>query len=91
MLSIDDFSPHIGAGFTFEAQGGPVALVLADAMSLPDSGREGGAFRLDFEGPLQPALDQGIYPVRWNEHADDIFIVPIGRTATTMRYEAVFF
>ena len=90
-LTVDDFTPHRGEAFAVEADGGPVPLVLAEAKALSDSGREGGAFRLEFEGPLQPQLGQGIYRFRRGERADDIFIVPIARTAEAMRYEAVFF
>jgi uncharacterized protein DUF6916 len=90
-LTLADFSVHQGEAFAVEAEGGPVPLLLAEAKALPESPREGGAFRLEFEGPLQPELGQGVYRFRLGERDDDIFIVPIARTAEAMRYEAVFF
>ncbi len=48
-------------------------------------------FSLIFRGPLEPVLPQRLYPID-NERmgALDIFLVPIGRDAQGMRYEAVF-
>ena len=90
-LSLEDFAPHRGELFPIESPDGAVDLVLIEAQPLSGSVRDGGGFRIEFEGPLEPELEQGVY----NFHVDgllrEIFIVPIARTAEAMRYEAVFF
>jgi hypothetical protein len=70
---------------------GAVDLVLVAAQPLSGSVRDGGGFRIEFEGPLQPELAQGIYNFHVGGRPREIFIVPIARTAGAMRYEAVFF
>jgi hypothetical protein len=91
ILTLDDFAGSVGQALTVETDDGDVSLVLTVAEALSDSAREGGAFRLEFEGPLQHELAQGIYGFQLAQAPTDIFIVPIARTATAMRYEAVFF
>jgi ribosomal protein S18 acetylase RimI-like enzyme len=52
------------------------------------------SFTLYFHGPSDPFLQQGIYPLRLKDVADEqewlIFLVPIGPEAGCMCYEAVF-
>ncbi|HEX8192113.1 MAG TPA: hypothetical protein VF552_04370 [Allosphingosinicella sp.] len=64
---------------------------LIDVSLLPDSGRPGGAFRLEFRGPFDPLLPQGTYVFRRNGAAHDIFVCPIGREEAGTRYEAIFY
>ena len=90
-LTLDDFTGLVGRAMTVERPEGPVDLTLAEAQPLPPSPREGGAFRLEFEGPLQPELGQGIYGFRLDRGPTEIFIVPIARTDEAMRYEAIYF
>jgi hypothetical protein len=90
-LSIDDFRPRLGETFAAEGEAGAAALTLVEATPLADSGREGGSFRLEFAGPLEPVLPQAIYGFPLGEPRADIFIVPIGPKAGAMRYEAIFF
>ena len=59
--------------------------------TTPGSVREDGGFRLEFHGPLQPELGQGIYRFLIGGRPSEIFIVPIERTADAMKYEAIFF
>jgi len=88
-LRLDDFA----AGTVYTVSAGEQALPLAldKAQALSDSGREGGAFRLEFLGPAEPVLAQATYPFRSGDAAHDIFIVPVGREAGGIRYEAVFY
>ena len=90
-LTLGDFAGLAGQAVTVETPAGPVDLTLAEAQPLADSPREAGAFRLEFEGPLQPELEQGIYAFRLARGSTEIFIVPVARTAEAMRYEAIFF
>lgn len=68
-----------------------VEMTLERAVELPASGRTAGSFRLEFRGPFEPILPQGIYPFRGGEECHEIFVVPIGRDDAGTRYEAVFY
>jgi len=75
----------------------PVAIELTEATesSLPGgsgpSGQSRLQFSLIFQGPVDPVLPQAIYGL---DHDDlghlDVFIVPVGKTDTSTRYQAVF-
>lgn len=90
-LTLDHFAPGIGETWEVAAPGGPVPLVLAAAEPLASSGRAGGSFRLEFEGPPEPLLPQAIYGFARGGEEDEIFIVPIGLTDDKAVYEAIFF
>lgn len=90
LLTLDDFAGQVGDTVTLEADDGEVPVALVAAHPLPRSPREGGSFRLEFEGPLQPELRQRTYVFQLDRGPTAIFIVPIARTASGMRYEAVF-
>lgn len=87
------FEPLVGSRFTLrldDAAGLPAELIEARAGRC---GAPGGRqpFSLTFAAPPEPTLPQRIYRL---EHpqlgAMDIFLVPVGRTATGLHYEAVF-
>lgn len=65
-------------------------LSLARVRALPDTGREGGAFVLDWKGPSEPVLPQAIYTFRHGGEEYEIFIVPIAQNSDGTKYEAVF-
>ena len=90
-LTLDDFAGRVGATLTVEVEDSTVPLVLAVAEPLSSSGRQGGAFRLELDGPLQLELGQGTFIFRLDRGLTEIFIVPIARTAEAVRYEAIFF
>jgi hypothetical protein len=89
-LSLDDFQGRAGETYRIDHQGVDLALVLTRVAPLPPSAREGDAFRLDWLGPPEPALPQGIYSFYASGESFDIFIVPVGRDEEGMRYEAIF-
>ena len=89
-LTVDDFARHRGKPFQVDVQNGTVDLKLMHVQELPASGRTGGAFRLEFHGPLQSFLPQGTYPFHLGRERAGIFIVPIGPAGDVMRYEALF-
>ena len=91
VLTLTDFTPRIGKAIKVQATNGSIDLVLDQAQELPGSIRQGGSFRLEFQGPLQPTLGQGIYRFLLGGDPQDIFIVPIGQTPQGIRYEAIFF
>lgn len=86
-----DFSGRVGKVFEVRAQGQVVPLRLDAFQELPASKRVGGAFRLEFSGPHNPALGQGSFPVFIGEDQFAIFIVPLGRGPDRMRYEAIYY
>jgi len=91
VISIADFSGRLGKTFEVSAGGHRLALVLSAAQALPGSTRAGGAFRLEFLGPVDPMLAQGIFPFEIARDRFEIFIVPIGQDQRGTRYEAVYF
>ena len=91
MLTYGDFAGRVGKALPVKVEGGTVPLQLDSAQELPPSGRDGGAFRLEFIGPFQPMLAQAIYPFGIDGQRHDIFIVPIGQDQRGIRYEAIFY
>ena len=91
ILSLDDFSGRLGATYDIVFPDAALPMSLAVAEVLPDSGREGGSFRLEFAGPVDPVLPQGIYPFRSDVETVEIFVTPISRDQNGTRYEAIFF
>jgi hypothetical protein len=86
-----DFAHRVGDSFVVSVRGHHLMLALAAAEPLPGSMREAGGFRLEFLGPGEPRLDQGIFPFEIEDRSYDLFIVPIGRDDRGARYEAVFY
>ena len=89
-FTIDEFRAREGEPFALELGGRSLPFSLAKVRTLPDSGRAGGAFVLDWKGPYEPVLPQDIYTFRHGEEAYEMFIVPVGRTREGTQYEAVF-
>jgi len=85
------FSGRVGKSFDVPVRGHRLSMVLDAAQSLPGSPRPGGAFRLEFVGPPDPMLAQGIFPFEIDDDRFEIFVVMIGREPRGARYEAVFF
>ena len=90
-ITIGDFDKRLGKTFTVEAADQQVPLVLRGCQELPGSKRDGGGFRLEFAGPLNPQLGQGLFSFRIDHDQYGLFIVPIGQSERAMRYEAVFY
>ncbi|MES2098169.1 MAG: hypothetical protein V4459_15560 [Pseudomonadota bacterium] len=91
-LRLDHFTQRIGQAFAIDAVEGRIELTLTVAQELARSPREGGGFRLEFEGPPAPVLPQAIYSFALGSELHDIFIVPLGPGAAgKISYEAVFF
>lgn len=91
LLTAEDFRPCLDQ--TFEVSVGQTCLpmTLRAVEPLNGSSREGGGFRLEFEGPPAPVLAQAVMRVSGPDAAHDIFMVPIARDAGGARYEAIFY
>lgn len=90
-VRLGDFEHRVGKTFTAHAAGQNVPMLLRACQALPGSKRDGGAFRLEFAGPLNPRLGQGVFPFQIDHDQYGIFIVPLGAGQHSMRYEAVYF
>jgi hypothetical protein len=90
-MVLDDFEGRVGQAFQVHVSGHVVPLRLEALQELPGSKRQGGSFRLEFIGPLNPQLGQGVFPFLIGTDTFPIFIVPIGRGERGMRYEAIFY
>ncbi len=90
-LTIDDFAGRVGKGLETQAGGHKVPLVLEAVQPLPSSGRQGGSFRLELRGPLNPMLGQGTFPFKIGRETFAIFIVPLVHDPRGVRYEAIFY
>lgn len=89
-LRLDEFEARKGEAFELVLGGKTLPVTLSEVRALPDSGREGGAFVLDWRGPYEPVLPQDIYTLRHGEEEYQMFIVPVGRDRAGTQYEAVF-
>ena len=90
-VKLGDFENRVGKKFTVHARGHSLELVLRACQELPGSKRDGGAFRLEFAGPLNPMLGQGVFPFQIDHDQFSIFIVPLGQSERSTRYEAVYY
>lgn len=89
-LTLDEFKGREGRSFELVLDDRTIPLTLSAVRPLPDTGREGGAFVLDWVGPYEPVLPQDIYAFRDGDEEFEIFIVPVGRDRAGAQYEAVF-
>jgi len=97
-FTVEMFAGRIGERFTIAADDGALEAELVEATALTrTSGHEletpGGRapFSLVFLVPGEPVLPQAIYRFEHDELGIfEIFIVPLGRDETGVRYEAVF-
>ena len=95
-LTHDTFADRIGDAFRVvppEGVGDPfdIELIQIRTFEATDLSQRGQAFALEFRGPNDKVLSQGMWHL---EHPDlganDIFLVPVGPDESGMCYEAVF-
>ena len=89
-VRLNEFEGREGESFELLLDGEVVPLTLAKVQPLPPSGREAGAFVLEWRGPADPVLPQAIYTFRQGEDMFEIFIVPLRKDGEGVRYEAIF-
>ncbi|MGA9581395.1 MAG: hypothetical protein WBR13_05440 [Allosphingosinicella sp.] len=89
-LRLDEFEGREGETFELALDGESLTLTLTRVQPLPPSGREAGAFVLEWLGPVDPVLPQAIYTLRQGEDRFEIFIVPLRKDSEGVRYEAIF-
>ncbi|HYW14827.1 MAG TPA: hypothetical protein VE891_01555 [Allosphingosinicella sp.] len=89
-LRLDEFTGREGEAFELLVGEESVPFTLSKVQPLRPSGREAGAFVLEWRGPSDPVLPQAIYTLRQGENLFEMFIVPLAKDGDGARYEAVF-
>ena len=89
-LRLEEFTGREGESFDLVLGERTIPFTLAGVRPLPDTGREEGAFVLDWKGPYEPVLPQAIYTLRHGGEEYEIFIVPVAQSRDGTKYEAVF-
>ncbi len=90
-LHYKDFAPHVNSKFTAQfPNGATLELELTQAEEKSPSPRQ-EQFILTFRAPLNAPREQQIFDLR-HEHLGSglMFLVPIGKDANGIIYEAVF-
>ena len=96
LLTEEEFSRHVNTNFSVAVdESRRVDVKLAEVVGYragPDEQQGLERFSLFFDGPADPFLPQGSYPMRHERMGETlIFIVPLGRTPDGgFRYQAVF-
>lgn len=95
-LTHEHFAPLVGEDFAVATAEGVLGMRLQEvtASALPGGrgpqGQERSQFSLVFRGP-EPVLPQGTYAVTHEAVGElELFLVPLGRDAEGVRYEAAF-
>jgi hypothetical protein len=89
--ALGDFSGRLDELFLVRVGEHELELRLESARELPGSVRDAGGFQLEFSGPPDPVLAQGIFPFEQGGERFELFVVPIGRTPEGARYDVTFF
>ncbi|MGJ0486811.1 MAG: DUF6916 family protein [Methylomicrobium sp.] len=92
-LTKEDWLSYLGDVFVLSAE--PDKSLELTLMDVSGFGRRHGAVReaysLHFRGPITPVLQQSIFGVSHREMGElEIFLVPIGKDADGVQYEAIF-
>ena len=96
MLTLARFEPLVGSRFTLRLDPGNDVAELPALLVEARAGRSAGLdgrqpFSLTFEAPPEPALPQRIYRLEHPQlDALELFLVPVARSDTGLKYEAVF-
>lgn len=94
-LSRDWFVPHLKSRFSMSLTGdGTVDMTLVEVS--PETRIHNGAvdytaFTILFDAPQGSPVAEGIYHIRHPKLGEmDLFLAPVGKTVTKLRYEAAF-
>jgi hypothetical protein len=91
MLHYEDYEPHLNSKFTVRLQNdSTMDLELTQVEEKSPSPRQ-EQFALTFRAPLDAPLEQQIFNLHHEQLGDGlVFLVPIGKDAEGITYEAVF-
>jgi len=89
-LTLAAFAAHAGTDFTVDGLEG-VSLHLSEAAPLDAAAPNDRQFSLMFRGPAAPLLEQATHALAHPAMgALAIFLVPVGRDAQGVHYQAIF-
>lgn len=90
-LTRQDFEGLAPASLFVQFEGAQVPVSVVEVRDLPDRSTRAAPFAVEFEGPRDPMLPQGIHALH---HPSlgllELFMVPLARTASHARYELIF-
>lgn len=90
-LRCEDFEVHLNAPFEMRTGDRTTAVELIEVTRLPQHASTRQPFSLLFRGGGTTVWPQGIYHLsRAGLDELDIFLVPVGKDESGVRYEAVF-
>jgi hypothetical protein len=90
-LTRKDFTDLPEGALAIEVQGMRIALSVVSTHELPQRSPRVEPFSVILRGPPQPLLPQATYPLSHPVHGViELFIVPVGRDAQGVQYEAIF-
>ena len=90
-LTCEDFESHLNSPFDMTAGDATMVLELIEVKRLPQQARTRQPFSLLFRGGGTTVWPQGIYHLsRAGLDEIDIFLVPVGKDESGVRYEAIF-
>lgn len=89
-FTLAGFSAHLGSAFTLDGSDG-LALTLAEAQALAVPAPGASSFSLIFRGPAHALLEQATHTLAHPAMGLlSLFLVPVGREADGVRYQAIF-
>ena len=94
-LTEEEFSRHLNTNFDVQLgdsqRVGLKLIEVAGYKERPNEEQGMERFSIHFEGPAETFLPQGTYTLEHERMgANDIFIVPVSKTADGFSYQAVF-
>lgn len=89
-FTLASFSAHLGSAFTLDGSDG-LALTLTEAEPLTGQASGASSFSLIFRGPAHSLLEQATHTLAHPAMGLlSLFLVPVGREADGVRYQAIF-
>ncbi|MBC7604897.1 MAG: hypothetical protein H7255_19845 [Ramlibacter sp.] len=90
-LTREDFTDLPPASLAIRLKDGDLPLAVTGLRDLPGHSPRSAPFAVTLEGPRDPMLPQGIYPLMHPKHGQlDVFIVPVARDQAHTQYELIF-
>ncbi|WP_422377469.1 DUF6916 family protein [Roseibium sp.] len=90
-LTIQDFEKLVDAAFEVRSTPTKLQLSLLEVKAMGSGERDGGAFSVLWQGPVEPVLEQSIYTLYQPDFGEqEVFLVPVAEKDVGIQYEAVF-
>lgn len=90
-LTRQDFTGLAPASLAIEHQGQRLEMEVIELRDLPPTSPRKAPFAVILAGPPSPVLQQGIHVLLHPAHGRlELFMVPVGRDASRVRYEIIF-